>query len=176
MSVNYYDSATKQLITLASGSRIWFGTLAAKQAEIAAGTMANNCLLCVIDDNYINIAYRQWDGTEIPCNTGGGISPTASVQEAADGKSAVLTVTDATGTTSVTIPYGGSGGDVPEGLEERLDDDEQNILALTLALTVLQQAQVDGTADNIAVETFETQSGFTILSGHYDSANHMLYA
>ena len=59
---------------------------------------------------------------------------------------------------------------------ERLDDNEQNILASILALTVLQQAQVDGTSDNIVVETFDSQSGYVIQSGSYDSINHILFA
>lgn len=50
MSVNKYNADTGELVTLANGSRIWCGTKAAKAAAIAAGTMPNNCMVCVTDD------------------------------------------------------------------------------------------------------------------------------
>lgn len=69
------------------------------------------------------------------------------------------------------ITTGGGGGD-----EERLDKIDQNILALTLALALYQQAEVVGTADNIVVEIFDDTSGYIIVKGAYDSSNHRLYA
>ena len=69
------------------------------------------------------------------------------------------------------ITTGGGGGD-----EERLDKIDQNILALTLALALYQQAEVAGTADNIVVEIFDDTSGYIIVKGAYDSSNHRLYA
>ena len=69
------------------------------------------------------------------------------------------------------ITTGGGGGD-----EERLDKIDQNILALTLALTLYQQAEVAGTADNIVVEIFDDTSGYIIVKGAYDSTNHRVYA
>ena len=69
------------------------------------------------------------------------------------------------------ITTGGCGGD-----EERLDKIDQNILALTLALALYQQAEVVGTADNIVVEIFDDTSGYIIVKGAYDSSNHRLYA
>lgn len=62
-----------------------------------------------------------------------------------------------------------------EGVEERLSNAEQNILALAVAVS-LDSGAVEGLSDNIAVEVFSDQSGFIIVSGLYDSANHRLYA
>lgn len=70
---------------------------------------------------------------------------------------------------------GGGGGSSAE-TEARLDTLSQNILALTLAVTLLQNAEVDGTADNVVVETFSGTSGYILISGMYDSTNHRLYA
>lgn len=50
MSVNKYNKDTGELVTLASGTRIWIGTKAAHAKAIANGTMPNNCMICVIDD------------------------------------------------------------------------------------------------------------------------------
>ena len=50
MSVNRYDSITGQLSPLASGSRIWTGTKAQHDAAIQAGTMPNNCIVVITDD------------------------------------------------------------------------------------------------------------------------------
>ncbi len=51
-----------------------------------------------------------------------------------------------------------------------------NILALDIALSLLQGAVVAGTSDNIFVETFEDDSSIRIASGIYDSANKRMYA
>lgn len=50
MSVNNYNASTGVLTTLASGSRIWIGTEAAYNAEKSAGTLPNNTIICVTDD------------------------------------------------------------------------------------------------------------------------------
>lgn len=73
-----------------------------------------------------------------------------------------------------TIETGG-GGDLDE-LEARVDDCEQNILAMVLALSIEQGAAVSGTSDNIVVEVFSDTSGYIIASGMYDSTNHRIYA
>lgn len=39
-----------QLVTLASGQRMWIGTSAAHEAAIQAGTMPNNCTVAIIDE------------------------------------------------------------------------------------------------------------------------------
>lgn len=70
---------------------------------------------------------------------------------------------------------GGGGGDTSE-LEARIDSAEQNILAIAIALAIEQGAAVDGTSDNIVVETFADTSGYIISSGLYDSTNHRIYA
>ena len=63
-----------------------------------------------------------------------------------------------------------------EAVEERLGKAEQNILALAIAVAMDTGSEVEGMSDNIAVEVFEDQSGFIIISGLYDGANHRLYA
>ena len=65
----------------------------------------------------------------------------------------------------------GGGGD-----EERLDAIDQNILALTLALSIYQQAEVEGMANNIVVEVFDDTSGYVLVKGAFDSTNHQVYA
>lgn len=70
------------------------------------------------------------------------------------------------------IDSGGGSGEVGA----RLDDLDQNVLALTLALAIYQQAAVNGTADNIVVEVFSDTSGFILISGEYDDDNHRLVA
>lgn len=65
----------------------------------------------------------------------------------------------------------------PDGnTAERLTSCEQNILAIILAMELETGAKVDGTSDNIVVETFADVSGYIISSGMYDSANHRVYA
>ena len=68
------------------------------------------------------------------------------------------------------IVAGGSGD------EERLDAIDQNILALTLALSIYQQAEVEGMANNIVVEVFDDTSGYVLVKGAFDSTNHQVYA
>ena len=50
MSVQYYDKDSGTLTTLASGSRVWTGTKAAYDAEKQAGTLPNNCIIVITDD------------------------------------------------------------------------------------------------------------------------------
>ena len=49
MSVNKYTTASG-LQTLANGSRIWIGTKAAYEAAKQAGTLPNDCLIAITDD------------------------------------------------------------------------------------------------------------------------------
>ena len=51
-----------------------------------------------------------------------------------------------------------------------------NILALDVAVTMLQGAVVAGTTENIYVETFLDDSDITVEEGIYDSSNKRLYA
>jgi len=69
------------------------------------------------------------------------------------------------------ITTGGSEAD-----EERLDAIDQNILALTLALSIYQQSEVEGMSDNIVVEVFDDTSGYILVKGAFDSTNHQVYA
>lgn len=50
MSVNKVNKTTGELITLANGTRMWIGTQSAHDAAVAAGTMPNNCMVCITDD------------------------------------------------------------------------------------------------------------------------------
>lgn len=50
MSVNKYDSASGELVTLASGTRVWLGTKAAHEKAVSDGTMPNNCMVGLVDD------------------------------------------------------------------------------------------------------------------------------
>lgn len=51
-----------------------------------------------------------------------------------------------------------------------------NILALDVAISMLQSATVAGTTDNIYVEIFQDDTGVTIEDGIYDSKNKWIYA
>lgn len=50
MSVNLRDKDTGELVTLASGVRMWIGSKAAHSAAVEAGTMPNNVMVCLTDD------------------------------------------------------------------------------------------------------------------------------
>lgn len=50
MSVNKVDKTTGELVTLANGTRMWIGTQSAHDAAVQAGTMPNNCMVCITDD------------------------------------------------------------------------------------------------------------------------------
>jgi hypothetical protein len=63
-----------------------------------------------------------------------------------------------------------------DGILPQIDENRQNILALDMAVSILQQADVSGTTDNIAVEVFDDNTGFVLISGQYDSTNHRVYA
>ena len=52
MSVNKYDSTQGELVTLASGTRMWVGTQSAHDIAVANGTMPNNVMVCITDDYY----------------------------------------------------------------------------------------------------------------------------
>lgn len=63
-----------------------------------------------------------------------------------------------------------------DGILPQIDENRQNILALDMAVSILQQADVSGTTDNIAVEVFDDSTGFVLITGQYDSTNHRVYA
>jgi len=52
MSSNIINKTTGELITLASGTRVWIGTKTAHNAAVSQGKMPNNCMVCVTDDYY----------------------------------------------------------------------------------------------------------------------------
>lgn len=89
-------------------------------------------------------------------------------------------------TAQVTINMGGAyalasdlqaTNDRVTALEENTAEDiERNILALTLAVSVMQEAQVNGTVGNMVIELFDDTSGYIIASGLYDSTNKRVYA
>ena len=70
----------------------------------------------------------------------------------------------------------GGGGGGGEDVEKRLDDCEQNILAIAIGLAIETGAEASGTSDNIMVEVFDSTEGYVIENGIYDSINHRLYA
>ena len=49
-SINKVDKTTGELVTLASGQRMWVGTQSAHDSAVSAGTMPNNCMVCITDD------------------------------------------------------------------------------------------------------------------------------
>ena len=50
MSVNRYDSSTGTLTTISSGGRQWIGTQSQYNAQKLAGTLPNDCLIIITDD------------------------------------------------------------------------------------------------------------------------------
>ena len=50
MSVNRYDASTGELKNIASGQRTWVGTQAAYRAAKQAGTLPNNAIIAITDD------------------------------------------------------------------------------------------------------------------------------
>lgn len=50
MSVNKVNKTTGELVALANGTRMWIGTQSAHDAAVQAGTMPNNCMVCITDD------------------------------------------------------------------------------------------------------------------------------
>lgn len=50
MSVNRYNASTGELTSLATGSRTWVGTREAYEQAKQAGTLPNNCLIAITDD------------------------------------------------------------------------------------------------------------------------------
>lgn len=63
-----------------------------------------------------------------------------------------------------------------DGILPQIDQNRQNILALDMAVSILQASDVEGTSDNIAVEVFDDDTGFVMISGLYDSTNNRVYA
>lgn len=60
--------------------------------------------------------------------------------------------------------------------EDIIAKNATNILALDVAVSMLQGSTVAGTSDNIYIELFEDDMDFRIASGKYDSVNRRLYA
>ena len=50
MSVNRYDASTGELTNIASGQRTWVGTKAAYKSAKDAGTLPNNAIIAITDD------------------------------------------------------------------------------------------------------------------------------
>lgn len=50
MSVNKYDHASGNLTTLANGSRTWIGTKEVYESAKQAGTLPNDCLIAITND------------------------------------------------------------------------------------------------------------------------------
>ena len=88
MSVNRYDASTGELTNIASGQRTWVGTQEAYKTAKQAGTLPNNAIIAITDD--------EQDGLDalIPKNAGArnsifrgnylGTAPTAEQYDAID--------------------------------------------------------------------------------------------
>ena len=50
MSTNLIDKATGELITLASGTRVWIGSKSSHDIAESQGKLPNNCLIAITDD------------------------------------------------------------------------------------------------------------------------------
>ena len=50
MSVSKYNKTTGELVTLASGVRMWVGAKTAHDLAVQQGTMPNNVMVCITDD------------------------------------------------------------------------------------------------------------------------------
>lgn len=78
MSVNKYNPSTGTLTTLASGDRTWIGTKAQYDAQKTAGTLPNNALIVITDDE------QQTEAEQISYdNTDSGLTAD-NVQDAID--------------------------------------------------------------------------------------------
>ena len=62
MSVNIYDKDAGTLTALASGQRTWVGTKAAYDAAKQAGTLPNNAIITITDDEDDTITDAVTDG------------------------------------------------------------------------------------------------------------------
>ena len=50
MSTSLVNKTTGELVTLASGTRVWIGSKSAHDTAVAQGKMPNNCMVCITDD------------------------------------------------------------------------------------------------------------------------------
>ena len=67
MSSNIINKQTGELITLASGTRMWIGTQSAHDLAVQQGTMPNNCMVCITDDA---AGEEAWEYSTSETNTG----------------------------------------------------------------------------------------------------------
>lgn len=65
MSVNKVNKQTGELVTLANGTRMWIGTQSAHDAAVAAGTMPNNCMVCITDDYKATSPEPDWENIHL---------------------------------------------------------------------------------------------------------------
>lgn len=74
MSVNKRDSTTGELVTLASGTRMWIGTKSAHDLAVQQGTMPNNCMVCITDD-YEDSPQIKYKDVEVTLEANAQVSP-----------------------------------------------------------------------------------------------------
>jgi len=72
MSTNLIDKQTGELITLASGTRVWIGTRNAHDIAVSQGKIGNNILVCITDD-YPKDDTDWIDGTNCKAKRVGGV-------------------------------------------------------------------------------------------------------
>lgn len=62
------------------------------------------------------------------------------------------------------------------GDNDRVTENTLNIIALELELSTLTSSTIEGTTDNVVIETFADNNDITITHGEYDSENHRVWA
>ena len=179
--LQYYDEQTGTWITISTGGG---GTVT---VDTALSTTSTNPVQNKVLTNYIydNLQPKTMSSpitvggvskstveealTALAGHTGNSVLSAAGIHNLRYYNSKLQGYNTTTGQWS-DIVAGGSGD------EERLDAIDQNILALTLALSIYQQAEVEGMANNIVVEVFDDTSGYVLVKGAFDSTNHQVYA
>lgn len=61
-------------------------------------------------------------------------------------------------------------------ITDKISANTLNIIALELELSTLTSSTVEGTTDNVVIETFADNNDITITHGEYDSENHRVWA
>ena len=107
MSVNRYDPNTGTLTTLAGGSRIWVGTKAQHDAAVQAGTLPNNCLISITDDDEDSLAkdvvYENAESGLEADNVQDAIDEVASINEFTISSTDWVTNTNTRNNTTYTV-------------------------------------------------------------------------
>lgn len=156
MSVNYVDKTTGELVTLASGTRMWVGTQSAHDLAVQQGTMPNNCMVCITDDYYIG--REQFSGT-IGSISGISITQLKSVT-LAKGKTICGTMTCNLGATTSSTPLS-----LWARTTEPVTVDTSDVVVSSSNTTVYTQLTCPFCFTN------DTDSDMTVRLGHYQGVD-----